>query len=830
MNQNTWWLMITSAILVGGGVHRRLNPHLAEMPERRQSSDRKQTNVNVPNHLNTPLKVLVPKEMYGGTEEEVVKFIARLTQFASAQSAVRFVWKIERTTNRDKEYRFFLGVPNNAVEGVMRNLPEGMEAHDTPVKWKTSMNVNYRMVNVGLREVLLPIRSGFGKSDPLFALLRSLPQPSEIVITFSPLDKKAVMSDLQKLHKKLDPNLRVTGQSEGGRDTNTAVWVDRMDRVGHIAGVAGRGFLGILAETTGVKEIEKLGQFNEQRKPPSQRTPKITNPKLLPHEEARLKAIKARYADAGAMFDCTLQLVVPAGDASQGDIQGLMGALIDFRGENEFVLKKGEESFWLSASELAGLVHVPGVKQCPTQLWIRDHSFTLRDDEFTHGVAVGEYQHPTQDGRQIFIPSDQFTKHFLLSGTTGAGKSTFFNYINNSLVDNWLAGWKNGKWTPQPGFTLIDPAENAVLYILARLQYELEPDHPLWSKVHYLSFAEDAHPFALNAMQFLKPDEVLDLLHTEYGGGANLDRLLRMGINTLFADAGVSHVIAGLSALFTIPVFRKKVLARLDDMELEVFWKEEFPEISAGSIRPVLNRLNPFTDRSSILRPYYGQPDFSLPIREWMDDGHIILIDAKDAKTDTAVEYLLGTLVSGYHWIYQTRKQEVSLLHFLEVDEAHKIRLPVMANIIKEDRKFGGCLGVITQMVNDLEAETSIKIQEMAGTIISLQQGPKEVNAVVNMTNGHFNANYLKGLPERVAAVFLRVGTGGTSLEVAAPYPRLFSGYQDDREPAFKSSTMSKRLDEMRELGRKLQSDIGVERQQIESNLQHYLLNAEWPT
>ena len=548
MNQNALWFAIIGVVAVGGGIYRVMNPHLSEMPSKKGVTKQKKSITGF--DLDASMKVLVPKEMYGGTEEEAIEFIARLTQFASAQSTVRFTWKIERTKNRDKEYRFFLGVPKNVGDGVMRNLPEGMEAHDPPAKWNVS--TNYRMVHVGLRETLLPIRNGFGKRDPLLALLRAMPQPSEIFISFAPLGKTAVMGDLQKLHKKLDPKLHAIEQSTGQRDANLAVWADRMDRVGHMAGVAGREFLGFVSEATGVKEIEKLGQFNE-RKTPAQRTPKIATPKLLPHEEARLKAIKARYADAGAMFDCTMQLFVPAGDASQGDIQGLMGSLIDYRGENEFTLNKGEESFWLSASELAGLVHVPSVKQCSTQLWIRDHSFTLRDDQFNQGVAVGEYQHPTQDGRPIYVPFDQFTKHFLLSGTTGAGKSTFLNYTNNSVIDNWLTGWKDGKWTPQPGLTMIDPAENAVLYILARLQYELEPNHPLWEKVHYLSFAEDAHPFALNAMRFLKPNEVLNLLLEKYGGGANLDRLLNMGINTLYADGEVSHVLAGLSALYTIP-------------------------------------------------------------------------------------------------------------------------------------------------------------------------------------------------------------------------------------------------------------------------------------
>jgi hypothetical protein len=79
-----------------------------------------------------------------------------------------------------------------------------------------------------------------------------------------------------------------------------------------------------------------------------------------------------------------------------------------------------------------------------------------------------------------------------------------------------------------------------------------------------------------------------------------------------------------------------------------------------------------------------------------------------------------------------------------------------MREIIAEDRKFGLCLGLITQFVGQFQPWLVSSVRELVGTILTCNQGSESAGTVREMTAGAFSKEYLQTLPERVLAVYTK--------------------------------------------------------------------------
>lgn len=152
------------------------------------------------------------------------------------------------------------------------------------------------------------------------------------------------------------------------------------------------------------------------------------------------------------------------------------------------------------------------------------------------------------------------------------------------------------------------------------------------------------------------------------------------------------------------------------------------------------------------MRRMFGQKRWSLDIKKWMDEGHIVLFDCLNVPTDD-LRLIAGTIITKYHHVAKTRGTG-SRLHMLILDEAHLLQIPVLEKIIAEDRKFGLSLGLSTQYLSQFQDWLVDAITENVGTILSCTQGDKSAARISKMTNGMFQPEMLQGLPERTVAVF----------------------------------------------------------------------------
>jgi len=428
--------------------------------------------------------------------------------------------------------------------------------------------------------------------------------------------------------------------------------------------------------------------------------------------------------------------------------------------------------------ELANLFHLPPANH-PIYQEPRDrdergylvHLATgqrsLADWELNDGVYIGQVIHPLQQ-RPARIDFEQLTKHFICTGPPGMGKSSMMVEMIQSILEMWA---KDPDTTP--GFTYIDPARETIAIILNRLRHMKQQGIPIpEDKIHYIPITLDAtHAIGLNLLHKTAgvplnevAESAAEVILSTVPNSDSLSRtkrLLSMAIQALLEDDQV-HTILGIEELFRNEQFRNRVIAKVKDPYVKRFWKnvqlqdKEFKD----EVEPILNRLDPLL-KNPVMRRLYCQLEWTLDVRRYMDEGHIVLIDILGLNP-FHIKTTVGHLIHVYH---NTAKQRSigSKIHLMMIDEAHLVQVPVLAKIIAEDRKFGFGLGLITQEIEQFtDPKLKHAIKSSMGTILSCAQmtGAKNVE---EMTSGHLEASFLARLRERNVAVFTRSKKDGCS-------------------------------------------------------------------
>ncbi|RAL21923.1 replication-relaxation family protein [Thermoflavimicrobium daqui] len=427
--------------------------------------------------------------------------------------------------------------------------------------------------------------------------------------------------------------------------------------------------------------------------------------------------------------------------------------------------------------ELSNFIHLPEgktvkeEKEITTSHHIYDYILhlnsaqrTLKDWELSKGTRLGEWVHPIYK-RDIRIDWEQLTKHFLLTGAPGMGKSSLLIEFIDGIIKDWLKDPEN-----HPGFTLIDPARETISIIENRLAYYEKqgmkiPKH----KIKHFNLTDDTtHTIALNLLYKTKGhslEKVAKYTAEVILGTAKSDnltqskRLLQMAIWALLEDTE-QHTILGIEDLFTNSKFRKKVLQNIKDPYVKRFWDSiDDDKDYKSKIEAILNRLDPLLSNKS-MRRMYCQFEMALDIRKYMDDGCIVFVDIL-GMSDQEIKIIVGHMITQYHLVAQKRPIG-SKHHIMMIDEAHRTQIPIIANIIAEDRKFNFGIGLITQEVKQIKDAKLLNSLNLIGTIMSCAQG-QGAEHIEKMTDSYFTRSMISRLPERQAAIFTRSKHEGKS-------------------------------------------------------------------
>lgn len=382
------------------------------------------------------------------------------------------------------------------------------------------------------------------------------------------------------------------------------------------------------------------------------------------------------------------------------------------------------------------------------------------------GYDFGELVHPLMDGRQVRLVLKSLGKQWGLTGITGSGKSTILNNIFKSFIEFFIAN------ETAPGFSFIDPKkETATIALNQMLKMEKDGAEINWNKVHWISFKGATNPPAMNLLYKMPGvddtvllDQIMRVIRESgFGVAAQAERLLSKSIQALLADEGQGHTILGVKKMILDEYYRKRLLARLkkDPANLDIvqFWEEEAGMMLDQSGTAILNRIDQFSS-NPFLRRIFGQADFNFPIREWMDDGHIVFYDF-GGMGEQEIALIGGYLSYLYYRVADTRP-DGSMLHQFVIDEAQRVKASILPEIHKEMRSKGLSLGISTQTMDSLEPELRSTLINVVANMFVCKQGKDGAALAAKVFTAPqdsgkdailFSEGYLKTLPERVCVV-----------------------------------------------------------------------------
>ncbi len=251
-----------------------------------------------------------------------------------------------------------------------------------------------------------------------------------------------------------------------------------------------------------------------------------------------------------------------------------------------------------------------------------------------------------------------------------------------------------------------------------------------------------------------------------------------------------------------------------------MFWEKEFPDLDKKSVGALLNRLNPFISNMD-MRHMFGQREFAIDLKRYMDEGHIFFWDVLGVGVEQ-MKLAIGFIMTQYHRAAQRRPVH-SMTHFLIVDEAHKVQIPIADKIIVEDRKFGLSLGLSTQYVDQFSDWLRLSVKNAVQNIFSCTQGTDAAATISDMTNGYFERSYLQSLPQRTVAVKTEINGQPRNLEVTVPPPYMYlpGGIQVNKDNPREVEQATKWA---LEKARELQARDGRSTKDIDAELDDYLI------
>lgn len=333
-----------------------------------------------------------------------------------------------------------------------------------------------------------------------------------------------------------------------------------------------------------------------------------------------------------------------------------------------------------------------------------------RQQLLTTHVSLG--YHPTTQDELLVPDADRYAGTYVL-GVQGMGKSGLLEgLIQQDAI--------NGK-----AIIVIDPHGDLTANCLAALPASRLPHT-------YVLDMEDADfPFGVNLFsaagewkklgsvaqtQVLdRVTHVMDVLFADVLKQAHLPRYLRAAAITLLSNDGAT--LYDMQRLFTDDTFRHKLLANVDDWEIQEFWRTEFDELSTAArkqhLGALLSRLQILFLGRPLVRNIIGQRRQTINFRQAIERKEIIFVRlpvktvAQDAEViGTVIVAQLHAAIFSFGNLPEAQRQGVSVY----IDEFQHFVTRDIAELFTEGRKFGVRLVIAhqtrQQLPNLLQAST----------------------------------------------------------------------------------------------------------------------------
>jgi len=356
------------------------------------------------------------------------------------------------------------------------------------------------------------------------------------------------------------------------------------------------------------------------------------------------------------------------------------------------------------------------------------------------------YEAALEEKKFIFgIKRKDRRRHMYIIGKSGVGKSKLLEL----LIRQDIAYGK--------GVCLIDPHGDLIDSILDFIPEERIDD------VALIDPADTEFPVSFNPLLNVGPElkhqvtqGLIEVLEKQFGANwtPRLEHVFRFTCLALLDYPEAT--MRGMIFMLTDRNYRQKVVDYIEDDMVKRFWAIEFADWSekfdTEAIIPLVNKLSQFLS-NPLLRNIFGQKENKIDLEKIMNEQKILLINLAKGKLGEENSSFFGSMFITK--IYQagmaraSMPEEERLDFYLYVDEFHNLVTSTFENIFAESRKYGLCITVAHQYLDQLLPSVLATVLGNTGTIVIFRVGGNDASRLIAEMTPIFSAEDMINLGVR---------------------------------------------------------------------------------
>jgi len=376
---------------------------------------------------------------------------------------------------------------------------------------------------------------------------------------------------------------------------------------------------------------------------------------------------------------------------------------------------------------------------------------TVRAEPETLPTGPGLVVAHTHGGSAVIMPEAHVTSHTLVVGASGSGKSTLLQRIAGEAV-------KRGD-----GLALICPHGQGFLDQLGAIPSERAGDVVVIDVADSGGFSVALNPLAGThndpALRRRVSGLIVDLMdrlieRQDTSGPQTHSRLRNFLMLAMCHPEG--GTLADVPRLLSDATFRNWLLAKADPSVVTAIkqFHRTTGDQSLDNWAPYLAaRFEPFTTNISLLR-MFNRPS-TVDLADLMERRAIVLVNLSKATLGETECQLAGSLLLMQFHIAAMRAcaagRQLTRPYQLIVDEAHSFVSPVVAQLLREARKFGLGVTLATQAVEALRhpvaGDLSTAVLANTATKVFMRLSPREAIQLDEYTAPEYLAQDLVRMP-----------------------------------------------------------------------------------
>ena len=341
-------------------------------------------------------------------------------------------------------------------------------------------------------------------------------------------------------------------------------------------------------------------------------------------------------------------------------------------------------------------------------------------------IIIGESGSRTGAGESVELSAADRRHHLYIIGKTGTGKSTL---IKNMVVQDMRSG---------AGVAVIDPHGDLVEDLLNFIPKK-RTNH-----VVYFNPADIEYPSGLNILevrtgaekQLVASSLVSVFRHLwSHSWGPRTEYLLYNTVLALMDTPG--NTLLGVYRMLVDQEFRKRIVGRVKDPMVKMFWVEDFERYSERFVKeiisPVQNKVGQLLT-SSYLRNIVGQPKSTIDPHSIIEDQDILLVNLAKGRIGEDRANLLGSVITTKLYLAVLERQKMPEDQrkdfYLYIDEFQNFSTDIFSSILSESRKYRLNLVLAHQYLDQVPEGVQRSVFGNVGTWVIFRVGSADASVL----------------------------------------------------------------------------------------------------